>query len=88
MKKILAEREARLKKEAEDNAKARRHAGFRRTCCSEEKIVDHHRGWWKAKFKWERNEFVIDPEKRSKNMSNKEKVAEKKLKEMRENQFR
>jgi hypothetical protein len=51
-------------------------------------VTTHGRGWWKPKFIWERNEYVIDPDKRSGNVAAKEKRENEKLRVMRENQFR
>lgn len=67
--------------------KKARHGGFERQCCLEDRITSHYKGWWKPKFIWERNEFVIDPEK-GQNVAAKEKRDMEKLRVMRENQFR
>lgn len=64
-----------------------------RPCCLEPKIVDHNKPvgrylGWKPNFVWERNEFVLDPEKDREKLSRVQKLQMKRITKMRENQFR
>ena len=42
--------------------------------------MSHHKPPWKPNFVWERNEFIIDPEKADKQMGPKEKAQLERIK--------